>query len=116
VQGRYPAGGLRRTKDGVLPISLPFPIYLPLYGTREHKLYGRNEVRMQTEAHKVVTLSPEGPARLTRRSRPVGPRYKWVALTNTTLGVLMATIDSSIVLISLPVIFKGIGINPLAPD
>jgi EmrB/QacA subfamily drug resistance transporter len=38
-----------------------------------------------------------------------------VALTNTTLGVLMATIDSSIVLISLPVIFKGIHINPLAP-
>jgi EmrB/QacA subfamily drug resistance transporter len=45
----------------------------------------------------------------------VGPHYKWVALTNTTLGVLMATIDSSIVLISLPAIFKGIHINPLAP-
>ena len=54
--------------------------------------------------------------RLARRYRPVGPHYKWVALTNTTLGVLMATIDSSIVLISLPVIFKGININPLAPD
>ncbi len=56
-----------------------------------------------------------GPERLARRNRPVGPRYKWVALTNTTLGVLMATINSSIVLISLPVIFKGIHINPLAP-
>ncbi|HEV2457457.1 MAG TPA: MFS transporter [Ktedonobacterales bacterium] len=44
-----------------------------------------------------------------------GPVYKWVALTNTTLGSLMASIDISIVLISLPAIFKGIGINPLAP-
>jgi len=38
-----------------------------------------------------------------------------VALTNTTLGSLMATIDASIVLIAFPAIFKGIGINPLAP-
>jgi len=39
--------------------------------------------------------------------------YKWIALTNTTIGLLMATIDSSIVLISLPAIFRGIGIDPL---
>ncbi|TMD86017.1 MAG: MFS transporter, partial [Chloroflexi bacterium] len=39
----------------------------------------------------------------------------WVALTNTTMGSLMATIDASIVLIAFPAIFKGIGINPLAP-
>ena len=45
----------------------------------------------------------------------VGPRYKWVALSNTTLGVLMATINANIVLIALPAIFNGIGINPLAP-
>ena len=43
------------------------------------------------------------------------PRYKWVALSNTTLGNLLATINSSIVLISLPAIFKGIDIDPLAP-
>ena len=41
------------------------------------------------------------------------PHYKWVALSNTTLGNLLATINSSIVLISLPAIFKGIGVNPL---
>jgi MFS family permease len=41
--------------------------------------------------------------------------YKWVALSNTTLGAFMATLDGSIVLISLPAIFKGIGIDPLAP-
>jgi MFS family permease len=42
-------------------------------------------------------------------------RYKWIALSNTTMGVLMATINLSIVLISLPDIFRGIGLNPLAP-
>ena len=42
-------------------------------------------------------------------------RYKWVVLSNTTLGVLMATIDLSIMLIALPDIFRGIGIDPLAP-
>lgn len=41
------------------------------------------------------------------------PRYKWVALSNTTLGTLLATINSSIVLISLPAIFKGIHLNAL---
>jgi MFS family permease len=41
--------------------------------------------------------------------------YKWVALTNTTLGVLMATINASILLIALPDIFRGIRIDPLAP-
>jgi MFS family permease len=45
----------------------------------------------------------------------VGPHYKWIALSNTTLGVLMVTINQSIVLIALPDIFRGIGLNPLAP-
>ncbi|MGA2977124.1 MAG: MFS transporter [Spirochaetia bacterium] len=42
--------------------------------------------------------------------------YKWIALSNTTLGVFMASLDGSIVMISLPAIFHGIGINPLAPN
>jgi MFS family permease len=42
-------------------------------------------------------------------------RYKWVALSNTTLGVLIATLDISVVIISLPAIFRGIGLDPLAP-
>ncbi len=42
-------------------------------------------------------------------------RYKWVALSNTTMGMLMATINSSIVLIALPDIFRGIHLNPLLP-
>jgi EmrB/QacA subfamily drug resistance transporter len=41
--------------------------------------------------------------------------YKWIALSNTTLGALMATINSSIVLIALPAIFNGIHVDPLAP-
>jgi MFS family permease len=41
--------------------------------------------------------------------------YKWLALSNTTLGILMATINSSIVLIAMPDIFRGIKLNPLAP-
>jgi MFS family permease len=43
------------------------------------------------------------------------PHYRWVALSNTTLGVLMATINASIVIISLPAIFRGVGLDPLAP-
>jgi MFS family permease len=42
-------------------------------------------------------------------------RYKWTALFVVTLGMLMATIDSSIVLIAMPAIFRGIGLDPLQP-
>ncbi|MGC5256368.1 MFS transporter [Gordonia sp. DT218] len=45
-----------------------------------------------------------------------GPGYKWIALSNTTLGMLIATINSSIVLIALPDIFRGIHVNPLLPE
>ena len=63
------------------------------------------------------------PAPLQRRARPTEPleegddryRGRWSTLSNTTLGVLMVTIDSSIVLISLPDIFRGIHLDPLAP-
>ncbi|HVA53468.1 MAG TPA: MFS transporter [Acidimicrobiales bacterium] len=54
-------------------------------------------------------------ARRSDPPRPDNDRYKWIVLSNTTLGVLMATIDTSIVLIALPDIFKGININPLQP-
>ena len=62
-----------------------------------------------------VTAAESGAANQGDGRRPVGPGYKWVALSNTTLGALMATIDASIVLIALPAIFNGLGINPLAP-
>ena len=41
--------------------------------------------------------------------------YKWIALSNTVLASLIITIDSTIVLIGLPAIFRGIHIDPLAP-
>jgi MFS family permease len=40
--------------------------------------------------------------------------YKWVALSNTTLSIMMAMIDSSIVIIAMPAIFRGIGLDPFA--
>ncbi len=43
-------------------------------------------------------------------------RYKWVALSNTTLGMLAATVNASIVIIALPAIFRGIHLNPLQPS
>jgi MFS family permease len=60
------------------------------------------------KARATTTAHPPGPA------HPHGPHYKWIALSNTTLGLLMATINSSIVLIAMPDIFRGIGIDPLA--
>jgi MFS family permease len=47
--------------------------------------------------------------------RSDGDRYKWVALSNTTLSMTMATIDASIVIIAMPAIFRGIHLNPLGP-
>jgi MFS family permease len=55
------------------------------------------------------------PAGRTQGPVAVGERYKWVALSNTTLGMLVATINSSIVIISLPAIFRGISLDPLRP-
>jgi EmrB/QacA subfamily drug resistance transporter len=62
----------------------------------------------------VTPVAATPPAKRRGRREP-GPRYKWIALSNTTLGALMATINSSIILIAMPAIFNGIGINPLAP-
>ena len=50
------------------------------------------------------------------RSGPVPRNYKWTALSNTTLGMFMASLDASIVLISLPAIFRGINLDPLTPS
>lgn len=45
-----------------------------------------------------------------------GLAYKWIALSNVTLASLMGTINGSIILISLPAIFNGIKLNPMAPN
>jgi MFS family permease len=48
------------------------------------------------------------------RSTDAGP-YRWIALSNTTLAVLLATLDASITLIAMPDIFRGIKLDPLVP-
>ncbi|HEV8277570.1 MAG TPA: MFS transporter [Streptosporangiaceae bacterium] len=55
------------------------------------------------------TRQPTVPGRLH------GTHYKWLALSNTTIGILSATVNGSIVIISLPAIFRGIHLNPLTP-
>src|SRR5215813_1408711 len=44
-----------------------------------------------------------------------GDRYKWIALSNTTLAILLATLDASITLIAMPDIFRSIRLDPLVP-
>jgi EmrB/QacA subfamily drug resistance transporter len=70
-------------------------------------------------------LAPHEPALASETSRtalaPIsspeagapGRSYKWTALSNTTLGMLMASVNSTSLIIALPVIFRGIGVNPL---
>jgi MFS family permease len=60
-----------------------------------------------------MSTSPIARLRAHTHARP--ERYKWVALSNTTVGILMATINQSIVIIALPAIFRGINLNPLVP-
>jgi EmrB/QacA subfamily drug resistance transporter len=50
------------------------------------------------------------------RATEVGPRYKWVVLSNTTIGVILASMNGTSLIIALPVIFRGIGLNPLDPS
>jgi MFS family permease len=62
---------------------------------------------MQSNVRRVTQAPPR------QRVAVDHPHYKWVALSNTTLGILISTINSSIVIISLPAIFKGIHLDPL---
>ncbi len=50
------------------------------------------------------------------RQKTIGKNYKWIALSNTTLGGFMVALDSTCVMISLPAIFRGINLNPLGPE
>jgi MFS family permease len=66
---------------------------------------------MTRPATAVPHVTPTG-----RRFNKDHPRYKWIVLTNTTIGMLIATVNASIVLISLPAIFRGIHLDPLQPS
>ena len=41
--------------------------------------------------------------------------YKWTVLVNTTMGVVLASVDINILIIALPAIFRGINLDPLSP-
>jgi MFS family permease len=60
--------------------------------------------------------SSPAPARDHAGAVAADSRYKWIALSNITLGTLMVFINQSIVLIALPAIFRGIHLNPLTPS
>jgi MFS family permease len=64
----------------------------------------------------VTTAPPRALTRADRAARDTAkPHYRWIVLSNTTLGVLMASINMSILMIALPDIFRGVGIDPLQP-
>lgn len=65
--------------------------------------------------NRTTDLNPDARITTPSRSAEISPNYKWLALSNTTIAVLLATIDSSIVLIAMPNIFRGIALNPLEP-
>ena len=60
-----------------------------------------------------MTTAAEAQPATTDGGDDFGPRYKWLALSNTSLGVFIASVDASIVIISMPAIFRGIGLDPL---
>src|SRR3978361_1432169 len=58
----------------------------------------------------------QAPTRTASKAAPTAAdRYKWVVLSNTTAAVFMSALDGSIVIISLPAIFRGINLDPLDP-
>jgi MFS family permease len=61
----------------------------------------------------LVKVIPSARTRATTGDAAVSDNYKWVALSNVTLGVLLATLDGSITLIAMPAIFRGIHLDPL---
>ena len=69
----------------------------------------------KTDTARTADAALDNTAARRRRMDHDHPFYKWIVLSNTTLGILLAAINASIVLISLPAIFRGIGLNPLEP-
>ncbi|MGD0084820.1 MAG: MFS transporter [Acidimicrobiales bacterium] len=60
----------------------------------------------------MTALAPTAPT-VPTQSPVVGPHYKWVVLSNTTVGTVLATLNATSLLIALPVIFRGVHLNPL---
>ncbi|KLU58586.1 antiseptic resistance protein [Peptococcaceae bacterium CEB3] len=73
---------------------------------------GRNHMRADPQTGNLGSKGGKGG----RAQAQAKDSYKWIALSNTTLGILMASLNANIILISLPAIFRGIKINPMAPS
>src|ERR1700746_3509732 len=67
---------------------------------------------MSSMAVRTGAITPTAPG---SHGSPANDRYKWIALSNVTLAMLLATIDASITLIAMPDIFRGIHLDPLQP-
>ncbi len=67
------------------------------------------------DAPPALTDAPTG-GPIDAPTAPASSRTKWMVLSNTTLGVFMAMLNQSIVIISLPAIFRGIHLQPLEPS
>src|SRR5438046_3012135 len=74
-------------------------------GRGESLSRGIDAVRPRYGARNASTLRPDG---LRRPSHGALMQYKYVVLTNTTIGTFMALLDSNIVLISLPTIIRDL--------
>jgi MFS family permease len=75
----------------------------------------RDAAAVNGQPHTPGKASGPGGSAAAGPGRLHGTNYKWVALSNTTLGILAATVNGSIVIISLPAIFRGIHLDPLTP-
>jgi MFS family permease len=76
---------------------------------------GPSRARARLGALTGTPATVDGRAEPPERGDPRGDSYRWIALSNCTLGVLLATLDASITLIAMPDIFRGISLDPLVP-
>ena len=76
---------------------------------------GPSRARARPGALTGTPATVDGRAEPPERGDPRGDSYRWIALSNCTLGVLLATLDASITLIAMPDIFRGISLDPLVP-
>src|SRR5581483_6049436 len=75
---------------------------------------GRGAARRRSGRRSRSSARQKSTGKLNRMAEGVGPNYKWVVLSNTTMAMLLSTIDASIMLIAMPDVFRGIHLDTLA--
>ena len=99
---------------GLLVPGAPGPPRAPITLEGELAPLRKPASRARARRPRPRTAATAAPARAARPI-PAATTYKWIALSNCTLGVLLATLDASITLIAMPDIFRGIQLDPLVP-